>query len=107
MIGVGMVGRTKPVHRARSAALSACTSSSSSGFAPAAASTPIAFAGDRDGDFEIYVVNPDGTSLRRVTNDAGTRRAIRAAVEVEGGRRGGALNLAARLCSGADHCPAM
>jgi Tol biopolymer transport system component len=33
--------------------------------------TQIAFSSDRDGNAEIYVVKPDGTSLTRVTNTGG------------------------------------
>ena len=32
----------------------------------------IAFASDRDGDFEIYMINADGTSLVRLTESKGT-----------------------------------
>ena len=31
----------------------------------------IAFASDRDGNFEIYLINPDGTHLQRLTNTPG------------------------------------
>jgi TolB protein len=31
--------------------------------------TEIAFFGDRDGNAEIYVMNPDGTGLRRLTEE--------------------------------------
>jgi TolB protein len=32
----------------------------------------IAFLSDRDGNFEVYVINPDGTWLRRITRDPAT-----------------------------------
>ena len=32
----------------------------------------IAFLSDRDGNFEIYVINPDGSWLRRITNNTAT-----------------------------------
>lgn len=32
----------------------------------------IAFLSDRDGNFELYVINPDGTWLRRITRDPAT-----------------------------------
>jgi pSer/pThr/pTyr-binding forkhead associated (FHA) protein len=32
----------------------------------------IAFLSDRDGNFEVYVINPDGTWLRRITQDPAT-----------------------------------
>jgi hypothetical protein len=43
--------------------------------APAGAAVPgpngkIAFASDRDGDFEIYTIDPDGTDLHQVTRNA-------------------------------------
>jgi TolB protein len=31
----------------------------------------IAFTSDRDGDYEIYTIRPDGTDLRRLTNSPG------------------------------------
>ena len=31
----------------------------------------IAFSSNRDGNFEIYVVNGDGSGLKRLTNDPG------------------------------------
>ncbi len=36
--------------------------------------TKIAFATDRDGNYEIYLMNSDGTNLQRLTNSAGADR---------------------------------
>ena len=33
---------------------------------------PIAFSSDRDGDFDIYTIRPDGSGLRRITNAPGS-----------------------------------
>lgn len=38
---------------------------------PAATLGRIAFAGERDGNAEIYVMNADGTGVERLTNDPG------------------------------------
>jgi len=42
--------------------------------APMPVARPIAFASDRDGNFEIYVMNADGTGQTRLTNSLGVDR---------------------------------